>query len=117
MIVMELCTGGSLFNILDDPENSHGLEEKEFLLVLHHLGEQIINIKKVLVFFFQRTFKIMTYIYIQTALTAVCGKSDCLNTPFVTRTFHYILGICNHKYTLYYLVYPYLFFIKCIFMS
>ena len=53
----------------------------------------------------------------QKALTAVCGKSDCLNTPFVTRTFHYILGICNHKYTLYYLVYPYLFFIKCIFMS
>ena len=48
---------------------------------------------------------------------AVCGKSDCLNTPFVTRTFHYILGICNHKYTLYYLVYPYLSFIKCIFMS
>ena len=37
--MMELCTGGSLFNILDDPENSHGLEEKEFLLVLHHLGE------------------------------------------------------------------------------
>ena len=51
------------------------------------------------------------------ALTAVCGKSDCLNTPFVTQTFHYILGICNHKYTFYYLVYPYLSFIKCIFMS
>ena len=27
------------------------------------------------------------------ALTAVCGKSDCLNTPFVTQSFHYILGI------------------------
>ena len=24
---------------------------------------------------------------------AVCGKSDCLNTPFVTQSFHYILGI------------------------
>lgn len=35
---MELCTGGSLFNILDDPENSYGLEEKEFLLVLSHLS-------------------------------------------------------------------------------
>lgn len=35
---MELCTGGSLFNILDDPLNSNGLEEKEFLLVLKHLG-------------------------------------------------------------------------------
>ena len=38
VIVMELCTGGSLFNILDDPENSHGLEEPEYLLVLKHLG-------------------------------------------------------------------------------
>ncbi|XP_005184163.1 serine/threonine-protein kinase TBK1 [Musca domestica] len=37
VIVMELCTGGSLFNILDDPENSYGLSEKEFLLVLEHL--------------------------------------------------------------------------------
>nr|AAF04853.1 protein kinase DIK2 [Drosophila melanogaster] len=37
VIVMELCTGGSLFNILDDPENSYGLPEHEFLLVLEHL--------------------------------------------------------------------------------
>lgn len=34
---MELCTGGSLFNILDDPENTYGLPEKEFVLVLEHL--------------------------------------------------------------------------------
>lgn len=34
---MELCTGGSLFNILDDPENTYGLQEDEFLLVLEHL--------------------------------------------------------------------------------
>ncbi|XP_037873526.1 serine/threonine-protein kinase TBK1 isoform X2 [Bombyx mori] len=37
VIVMELCTGGSLFNILDDPENTYGLQEYEFLLVLEHL--------------------------------------------------------------------------------
>ncbi|GLV39729.1 I-kappaB kinase epsilon [Carabus blaptoides fortunei] len=37
VIVMELCTGGSLFNILDDPENMYGLQEQEFLLVLEHL--------------------------------------------------------------------------------
>lgn len=37
VIVMELCTGGSLFNILDDPENMYGLQEGEFLLVLEHL--------------------------------------------------------------------------------
>ena len=35
---MELCTGGSLFNLLDDPENSYGLDEDEFLLVLSHLS-------------------------------------------------------------------------------
>lgn len=38
VIVMELCTGGSLFNILDDPENTYGLSEIEFLLVLEHLS-------------------------------------------------------------------------------
>lgn len=37
VIVMELCTGGSLFNILDDPENAYGLPETEFMLVLEHL--------------------------------------------------------------------------------
>ncbi|XP_076279940.1 I-kappaB kinase epsilon [Lasioglossum baleicum] len=37
VIVMELCTGGSLFNILDDPENTFGLAEAEFLLVLEHV--------------------------------------------------------------------------------
>lgn len=38
VIVMELCTGGSLFNILDNPENTYGLAESEFLLVLEHLS-------------------------------------------------------------------------------
>lgn len=39
VLIMELCTGGSLFNILDDPINCYGLEETEFLLVLKHLGK------------------------------------------------------------------------------
>ncbi|XP_053694637.1 serine/threonine-protein kinase TBK1-like [Sabethes cyaneus] len=38
VIVMELCTGGSLLNILDDPENTYGLPQREFLLVLEHLS-------------------------------------------------------------------------------
>ena len=38
MIVMELCTGGSLFNLLDDPENNFGLDEDEWILVLSHLS-------------------------------------------------------------------------------
>lgn len=46
VIVMELCTGGSLFNILDDPENTYGLEESEFLLVLAHLYEGIKHLRE-----------------------------------------------------------------------
>lgn len=38
VLIMELCTGGSLFNILDDPANSFGLEEADFLTVLKHLA-------------------------------------------------------------------------------
>ena len=35
---MELCDGGSLQQILDEPENYFGLQEDEFLLVLFHIG-------------------------------------------------------------------------------
>ena len=38
VIVMEICTGGSLFNISSDPENLYGLQDDEFLLVLDHLS-------------------------------------------------------------------------------
>ncbi|GIY87943.1 hypothetical protein CEXT_347441 [Caerostris extrusa] len=38
VIVMELCDAGSLFTILDDPENTYGLEEEEFLRVLKDLS-------------------------------------------------------------------------------
>ena len=38
VLIMELCTGGSLFNILDDPINTYGLEETEYLLVTKHLA-------------------------------------------------------------------------------
>lgn len=47
VLVMELCTGGSLYGMLDDPVNANGLEEKEFLEVIkdvvggmEHLREQ-----------------------------------------------------------------------------
>ena len=33
-----LFPGGSLFNLLDDPENNFGLDEDEWLLVLSHLS-------------------------------------------------------------------------------
>lgn len=38
VLVMELCTGGSLFTLLDDPANSYGLEEQDFLCVLKDLS-------------------------------------------------------------------------------
>ncbi|XP_071960985.1 serine/threonine-protein kinase TBK1-like [Antedon mediterranea] len=34
VIVMELCMGGSLYSILEEPQNIFGLKEKEFLIVL-----------------------------------------------------------------------------------
>lgn len=45
VLIMELCTGGSLFNILDDPANSFGLEENEFLMVLKHLTAGIKHLR------------------------------------------------------------------------
>ena len=37
VLVMELCTGGSLYSILEHPANQFGLAESEFLLVLEHV--------------------------------------------------------------------------------
>ena len=37
VLVMELCTGGSLYSILEHPANQFGLAESEFLLVLQHV--------------------------------------------------------------------------------
>ena len=36
-LIMQIL-GGSLFNLLDDPENNFGLDEDEWLLVLSHLS-------------------------------------------------------------------------------
>ena len=38
VLVMELCTGGSLYSILEHPANQFGLAESEFLLVLEHVS-------------------------------------------------------------------------------
>ena len=39
VLVMELCTGGSLYGMLDDPSNANGLEEREFIKVVKHVGK------------------------------------------------------------------------------
>ena len=36
--MIELCQGGSLQNVLFEPENAFGLAENEFLLVFKHVG-------------------------------------------------------------------------------
>lgn len=58
---MELCTGGSLFNILDDPENTYGLQENEFLLVVEHLSAG-----KFLTFIAIYSYLYLTKVYIYT---------------------------------------------------
>jgi hypothetical protein len=35
---MELCEGGSLYSMLDQPKYSYGLPEDEFLVVLFDIG-------------------------------------------------------------------------------
>lgn len=37
VIVMELCIGGSLYDIINEPEHGYGLLEEDFLSVLEHL--------------------------------------------------------------------------------
>jgi TANK-binding kinase 1 len=41
VMILELCTGGSLLSYLNEPENFYGLEEDEVLLVLEHLEKGV----------------------------------------------------------------------------
>ena len=36
---MELCTGGSLYEVIDSPENAYGLNETEFKQVIFDVGK------------------------------------------------------------------------------
>ena len=36
---MELCTGGSLYEVIDSPENAYGVTETEFKQVIYDVGE------------------------------------------------------------------------------
>ena len=39
IIVMELCNAGSLYEVIDSPENAYGLDEEQFKLVILHVCE------------------------------------------------------------------------------
>uniref|UniRef100_A0A0B6ZXL2 Protein kinase domain-containing protein n=1 Tax=Arion vulgaris TaxID=1028688 RepID=A0A0B6ZXL2_9EUPU len=45
VIVMEYCTHGSLYNLLDQPENSFGLCEEEFILVLNQVSAGVKHLR------------------------------------------------------------------------
>lgn len=36
---MELCNAGSLYEVIDSPENAYGLDEEQFKLVVLHVCE------------------------------------------------------------------------------
>ena len=36
---MELCTGGSLYEVIDSPENAFGLDEAQFKQLIYDVGE------------------------------------------------------------------------------
>ena len=41
---MELCTNGSLFDVITAPENAYGLCETEFKQVIYDVGEYSYNL-------------------------------------------------------------------------
>ena len=43
VIIMELCTGGSLYDVIDSPENAYGLNESELKQVISDVGEYTHN--------------------------------------------------------------------------
>ena len=41
VLVMEYCSGGSLYNMLEQPHYAYGFPEEEFLLFLSHTSRYI----------------------------------------------------------------------------
>ena len=39
VIIMELCAGGSLFSILEQPENTFGFVEEEFIVFFNDISK------------------------------------------------------------------------------
>ena len=40
VLVMELCNGGSLLNVLEEPRNNTGMHEEDFRVVMSHTSKQ-----------------------------------------------------------------------------
>ena len=41
VIIMEMCTGSSLYEVIDSPDNAYGLAETDFKQVIYDVGEDI----------------------------------------------------------------------------
>lgn len=46
VIIMELCTGGSLYEVIDSPENSYGLCETEFKQVIYDVANGLQHLRQ-----------------------------------------------------------------------
>lgn len=46
VIVMEFCSGGSLYSMLDKPKYAFGFPEEEFLIVLHDISDGVAYLRK-----------------------------------------------------------------------
>uniref|UniRef100_K1RCR0 Inhibitor of nuclear factor kappa-B kinase subunit epsilon n=1 Tax=Magallana gigas TaxID=29159 RepID=K1RCR0_MAGGI len=46
VIVMEYCSGGSLYSMLDKPKYAFGFPEEEFLIVLHDISDGVAYLRK-----------------------------------------------------------------------
>ena len=43
VIIMELCTGGSLYEVIDSPENAYGLDEPQFKQLIYDVGQLLLS--------------------------------------------------------------------------
>ena len=43
VIIMELCTGGSLYEVIDSPENAYGLDEPQFKQLIYDVGQLLLG--------------------------------------------------------------------------
>ena len=76
VLIMELCSGGTLGTMLHEPENAFGLNEEEFLLVLKHVGRFNFNFQ---VLILCSRFKFFVIV----SVACVLFRVDCHTTRFM----------------------------------
>ncbi|CAI8037370.1 Serine/threonine-protein kinase TBK1, partial [Geodia barretti] len=45
VIIMELCTGGSLYEVIDSPENAYGLDEPQFKQLIYDVAKGLSHLR------------------------------------------------------------------------